>query len=111
MLIECNKVKSLWTEVERWIAEIGVVDYLINDRIIILGELQKAHWINAVILLTKKTIFNSRINNTCPTFVSIKKQVKNLYNYKKYKYTLCDSEDNWNKDGVSCWNILKNNNI
>ena len=52
MLIECNKVKSLWTEVERWIAEIGVVDYLINDRIIILGELQKAHWINAVILLT-----------------------------------------------------------
>ena len=93
MLIECDKVKSLWTEVESWIAEVGVVDYLINDRIIILGELQKAHWINAVILLTKNTIFNSRINNTCPTFVSIKKQVKNLYNYEKYKYTLCDRED------------------
>ena len=78
---------------ESWIAEIGVVDYLINDRIIILGELQKAHWINAVILLTKKTIFNSRINTTCPPFESIKKQVKNLYNYEKYKYTLCDRED------------------
>ena len=93
MFIECEKIKSLWTEVESWIAEIGVVDYLINDRIIILGELQKAHWINAVILLTKKTIFNSRINTTCPTFESIKKQVKNLYNYEKYEYTLCDRED------------------
>ena len=37
MLIGCEKVKSLWLDVERWIAEIGVVDYLINDRIIILG--------------------------------------------------------------------------
>ena len=54
MLIECGKVKTLWTEVERWIAEVGVVDYLINERIIVLGELQKAHWINAVILLTKR---------------------------------------------------------
>ena len=57
MLIECAKVKTLWTEVGSWIAEVGVVDYLINDRIIILGELQKAHWINAVILLTKKINF------------------------------------------------------
>ena len=93
MLIECENVKSLWTEVESWIAEVGVFDYLINDRIIILGELQKAHWINAVILLTKKTILNSRINNTCPTFESIKEQVKKLYNYEKYKYTLCDRVD------------------
>ena len=97
MLIECGKVKTLWTEVENWIAEVGVVDYLINERIIVLGELQKAHWINAVILLTKKTIFNSRTNNTCPTFLSIKTQVKNLYTYEKYKYTLCDREDKLEK--------------
>ena len=54
MLIECGKVKTLWTEVKNWIAEVGVVDYLINEKIIVLGELQKAHWINAVILLTKE---------------------------------------------------------
>ena len=93
MLIECDKVKSLWLEVERWISEIGVVNYLINDRIIILGELQKAHWVNAVILLTKKTIFNARVNITIPTMESIKNQVKTLYRYEKYKYTLCDRED------------------
>ena len=97
MLIECVKVKSLWTEVENWIAEVGVVGYLITDRITVLGELQKAHWINAVILLTNKVIFNSRINDTCPTFLSIKTQVKNLYKYEKYKYTLCDREDKLEK--------------
>ena len=97
MLIECGKVKTLWMEVENWIAEVGVVGYVITDRLIILGELQKAHWINAVILLTKKVIFNSRINDTCPTFSSIKTQVKNLYKYEKYKYTLCDREDKLEK--------------
>ena len=109
MLIECGRVKALWIEVENWIAEVGVVGYVITDRLIILGELQKAHWINAVILLTKKVIFNSRINDTSPTFLSIKTQVKNLYKYEKYKYTLCDREDKLEKR----WGmiILKNNKI
>ena len=103
MLIECDKVKSLWLEVERWISEIGVVNYLINDRIIILGEFQKAHWVNAVILLTKKTIFNARVNNTNPTMESIKNQVKNLYRYMKNSNTHCVIErTNWNKR----WGIL-----
>ena len=41
MLIECGKVKTLWTEVENRIAEVGVADYLIAERIIVLGELQR----------------------------------------------------------------------
>ena len=94
MLIECGKVKTLWTEVENWIAEVGVVDYLINERIIVLGELQKAHWINAVILLTKKTIFNSRTNNTCPSFLSIKTHMKNI------NILYVTERTNWKKDGV-----------
>ena len=82
MLIECAMVKTLWQDVERWISEIVVVNYIIYDRIIILGELQKAHWVNAVILLTKKTIFNARTNITIPTIEGIKNQVKNLYRYE-----------------------------
>ena len=93
MLIECDNFKSLWLEVENWISDIGVVNYHINNRTIILGELHKAHLINAVILLTKKTIFNARTSITIPTIDSIKNQVKNLYRYEKYKYTLCDRED------------------
>ena len=52
MLIHCEVVKSLWREVELWILEIGVIDYVVDEQIIILGELQKSHWINAVILNT-----------------------------------------------------------
>ena len=93
MLIECDNVKSLWLEVENWISDIGVDNYHINNKTIILGELHKAHWINSVILLTKKNIFNARTSITIPTINSIKNQVKNLYRYEKYKYTLCDRED------------------
>ena len=88
MLLECDNVKNLWLNVENWIAEIGVVNYHLNNKTIILGELHKAHWINAIILITKKVIFNARTGITIPTF-----QVKNLYKYEKYKYTLCDRED------------------
>ena len=85
MLIECDNVKSLWLEVENWIFDIGVDNYHINNKTIILGELHKAHWINAVILLTKNPVFNARTSITILTINSIKNQVKNLYKYEKYK--------------------------
>ena len=69
------------------------MNYHLNNKTIILGELYKAHWINAIILITKKVIFNARTGITIPPFDSIKIQVKNLYKYEKYKYTLCDRED------------------
>ena len=93
MLLECENVKDLWLNVENWISEIGVINYNLNNKTIILGELHKAHWINAIILITKKVIFNARTGTTIPTVDSIKIQVKNLYKYEKYKYTLCDRED------------------
>ena len=93
MLLECENVKDLWLKVENWISDIGLVNYHLNNKKIILGELYKAHWINAIILITKKVIFNARTNINIPTLDSIKIQVKNLYKYEKYKYTLCDRED------------------
>ena len=109
MLIECDNVKILWLNVENWIAEIGVVNYHLNNKTIILGELQKAHWINAIILITKKVIFNARTGITIPTIDSIKNQVKNLYKFEKLHFVI--ERTNLNKDGVSCWIILKNNKI
>ena len=93
MLIECEIVQSLWHEIEEWIAFIGVVNYSIENSVIVLGELQKSFWINAIILITKKTIFNARINDTIPKFESIQTQVKNLYIYEKNKYTLLERID------------------
>ena len=102
MLIEYDKVRALWLEVQNWIFEIGVVVYSFNNNIIILGELQKSHWLNAIILITKKTIFNARTNSTCPRFEGVKRQVKNLYDYERHKYTLMEREDKFEKS----WGML-----
>ena len=54
MLIHCEYLKKIWKKIETWILEIVVIDYTIDEEPIILGELQKSHWINAIILITKK---------------------------------------------------------
>ena len=58
---------------ESWILEIGVTGYVIDKHVIILGELQKSHWINAIILNTKKFIFNAKIFLSIPNIESLKK--------------------------------------
>ena len=93
MLIECEIVQTLWHNIEEWISAIGVIDYSITNSVIILGELQKSFWLNAIILITEKPIFNARINETMPFLESIKTQVKNLYIYEKNKYTLMERMD------------------
>ena len=54
MLIKCSKSRNLWREVEIWLSEIGLADYIIDEQTIILGENKKSFWINAIILITKK---------------------------------------------------------
>ena len=44
MLIHNIKTQKLWREVEQWFSEIGVRGYVINENIIILGELQKSYF-------------------------------------------------------------------
>ena len=39
MHLYCELVKQIWREVELWISQIGVVDYVITEERIILGEL------------------------------------------------------------------------
>ena len=40
MFLNCVIIRQLWREVENWISQIGVVDYIINEERIILGELK-----------------------------------------------------------------------
>ena len=56
MLFQCEVEKKVWRDLEQWILEIGVIEYVIDERTTILGELQKSHWLNAIILIAKKTI-------------------------------------------------------
>ena len=76
MFLRCVVVKQLWREVENWISQVGVVDYVITEEIIILGELKKSHWLNSIVLITKKIIFNAKINMTIPNMFCIKAGVK-----------------------------------
>ena len=62
MLTYFEMVQKLWREIETWISEIGVLEYVIDDNTIIVGELQKYYWLNIIILNTKRTIFNAKID-------------------------------------------------
>ena len=61
MLINCTISQQLWSEVEFWLSEIGLKDYKIDEQKIILGETEKSYWINMVLLITKKVIFNAKL--------------------------------------------------
>ena len=54
MFLYCETVKQIWREVEEWISQIGVVEYVITEERVILGELTKSHWLNAIILVAKR---------------------------------------------------------
>ena len=62
---------------------------LLIKKTIILGELQKSHWINAIILTAKKTIFNAKIDK--------KRSVKLIFNYERRKFRLRGREDSFEK--------------
>ena len=93
MFLHCVIIRQLWREVEIWISQIGVVDYIINEERIILGELKKTHWLNSIILITKKIIFTSKLNLTIPSIFGIKAEVKNMFEYEKLKFILIDRYD------------------
>ena len=59
MLIEGQVSTKLWNSVEEWIKEIGVMEYSLSNKVRIFGELDKAYWLNIIVLNTKKAIFFS----------------------------------------------------
>ena len=45
-----------------------------------------SHWLNAIILIAKKTMFNAKIDMSSPNMDCIKRGVKLLFNYERLKY-------------------------
>ena len=74
-----------------------MIEYVFDENTIVLGELQKSHWLNANILVAKKTIFNAKIDMSLPNIHCIKNGVKVLFNYERLKYTLRGREDIFEK--------------
>ena len=97
MLITCSKTQHLWREVELWLSEMGLTEYTIDEQKMILGENQKSYWINVVILITKKVIFNAKLNGKVPNLFSVKYQTRILYNHEELKFSLIQKNDLFQK--------------
>ena len=82
MLLDCEIVKELWGRMEGWIFELGMVNYHLSNRRIVLGDLENALAINTIILLTKNDIYNSMKKEQRPTLLSIKHDTKNFISKK-----------------------------
>ena len=93
MLITCSKTQQLWREVEFWLSEVGLTEYTIDEQKNILGECQKSYWINIVILITKKVIFNAKLNGKVPNLFSVKYHTRILYNHEELKFRLIQKND------------------
>ena len=102
MLINCQVSSILWIRVESWINEIMVSQYTLTEELKILGELDKAYWINIIILNTKKAIFLSKLQNSIPSLFKVKLFTKNMYDYEELKYTLQDKVNIFDKK----WGML-----
>ena len=82
----------------------GLTDYNIDEQKIILGENQKSYWINAIIVITKKVIFNAKLSSKVPNIYSVKHQTKSLYTYEELKFSLIQRNDNFERR----WGMLIN---
>ena len=102
MLITCPKSNKLWRDVEVWLSDVGLADYNIDEQKIILGENQKSYWINAIIVITKKVIFNAKLSSKVPNICSVKHQTRSLYTYEELKFNLIQRNNNF----LRRWGIL-----
>ena len=60
MLVQCEIIKKIGKNVETWTLRIGVIEHVINDKTIILGELQKSYWNYAIMLIRKRVIYEEK---------------------------------------------------
>ena len=88
---------------EDWLSEIGLANYTIDEQKIILGEYQKSYWINIVILMTKKVIFNAKLDCKKPRLFSVKYGIKIVYKHEQLKARLSHRNTLFEKR----WGILR----
>ena len=85
MLLQCEISRGLRLDVGNWRVKLGMENYHLSDTRIILGDLENASSINTIILLTKKTIYNSMKKEHKPNIINVKNDVKNFYFQEKYR--------------------------
>ena len=104
MLLFCEVSRHLWTEVQDWIIEIGMVDYHLSNNRIIEGDLENALSVNSFILLTKKVIYNAVKRERKPHLLNVKYEVKSFYYQEKYRQYIKGNRTRFEKQ----YNLLIN---
>ena len=85
MFLHCDISLELWEEVENWIRLLGMENYNMSASKIVLGDLENAHFINTIILLTKKVIYNAMKKEQQPHILNVKNETKKFYFEEKYR--------------------------
>ena len=85
MLLFCEAFRHLWTEMQDWIIELGMVDYHLSNNRTIEGDLENALSVNSIILLTKKVIYNAMKKERKPHLLNVKHEVKSFCYQEKYR--------------------------
>ena len=104
MLIDCVKVRELWTEVERWIQTLGMVDYHLTDRKKILGDLENSWQINIILLNVKKAIYKAKLDCKKPTLLHVQLNLRQVYKHEYYKSIINDKQVLFERN----WSLLLN---
>ena len=85
MFLHCDISLELWEGVENWTRVLGMENYNMSASKIVLGDLENAHFINTIILLTKKVIYNSMKKEQQPHLLNVKNETKKFYFEEKYR--------------------------
>ena len=86
---------------ENCIVEIGMENYHLSNGKIVLGDLENALATNIIILLTKKTIYNTMKKEQRPNLLTIKNDTKNFY--IKYRHYIRSKGKIFDKQYMLLW--------
>ena len=78
MLLYCPIIIELWDKVNKWLIEIGFINFRFTDYKKILGDIDNGIIITTIILLTKKVIYNCFKKDSIPTIQYIQNETKKI---------------------------------
>ena len=102
VLLYCEKSIKLWSDVERWINQIGVPNYTLTSNSIITGDIHKSCLISKIILYAKVTIYSAKLKNKTPNFFCFKNLLRQEYIHAKYLSNITHNIEEFEKD----WHLL-----
>ena len=81
-----------------------MIDYHLTDRKKILGDLENSSQINIILLIVKKTIYQSKLDCKSPTLLQVQVNLKQVFNHDYYNSIIKDKKHLFERK----WSLLLN---